>query len=112
MSLKTNKLREENPTKLLLARAAAHKGIVLDPVAAQRVAADLVMESMKVEQLVGIVNEQALETERLEKFADLLLHAIPLTKRKKTEDVARAQVWTAEVVNEARWLEEEEAPDA
>lgn len=50
-------MNRTDPVKSLLSRAAAGKGIVLDPVACSKVAAALVMESMKVESLIGKLKE-------------------------------------------------------
>lgn len=57
MSLKTNRLREENPVQLLMNRAAEGKGVVLGPVECQRVAATLIMESQKVQKLAALLEE-------------------------------------------------------
>lgn len=111
MSLKTNKLRHEDPTKLLLARAASRQGLVLDNHMIQKVAGTLVMESMKVERLVGISEYQAEEIERLEEFADIILNTLPEDKREEVEAAARSFVWPAPEADETETDETETDAD-
>jgi hypothetical protein len=92
MSLKTNKLREENPTKLLLARGAARKGIVCDATMTNRIAADIVMESMKVETLAQISRDQDEEIARLEKYAERIIEAGG-RKVAKAAEAIYAELW-------------------
>lgn len=97
MSLKTNKLRKTDPTKLLLARAASGKGVVLDNGMAQKVAASLVIESMKVESLVGQLGT-------MQRYAQALSESL------NDEDLCAA-LWE-QVTDPAFETDEEEAANA
>lgn len=104
MSLKENKLRQEDPAKLLLARATAGKGIVLDGVAAQKVASTLVIESMKVENLVNIGREIQEELTQAEAYIELLEKSLPMRGRKEKIRKMKLKVYGEDA-------EEEEVPD-